>query len=89
MWRMGANSALMPAPPSMSRQSRATSSAMRQLFHLASETCAGCMVPASFMRPSCRASSCAVVMRRDMSARRAWIIWFCASGRPNSVRVAV
>jgi hypothetical protein len=27
--------------------------AMRQLFHFASETCAGCMVPASFRRPSC------------------------------------
>ena len=38
MWRIGTYSALMPAPPSRSRQSRATSRAMRQLFHFASET---------------------------------------------------
>ena len=34
----------MPAPPRMSRHSRAMSIAMRQLFHLASETWVGCML---------------------------------------------
>ena len=41
MWRIGTYSALMPAPPRMSRASRAISIAARQLFHLASETCVG------------------------------------------------
>src|SRR3546814_68332 len=57
-WRIGLCSVVMPAPPSRSRASRAMSMAMRQLFHFASDTCVGFMLPASLRRPSCSDSSC-------------------------------
>ncbi|KAG1241008.1 hypothetical protein G6F65_023514 [Rhizopus arrhizus] len=76
----------MPAPPSRSRHSRAMSIAMRQLFHLARLTCCGCSWPASFNRPNCNASSCAVVMRRAISASLICALCVAANGRPDRPR---
>ena len=68
----GRCSALMPAPPSMSRQSRAMSIAMRQLFHLASETCAGCICAGVLQAPELqRRAAAPCVIRRAISASRA------------------
>jgi len=58
-----------------------------QLFHLASDTCDGVMLPESFSRPSCSDSSCAVVILRAISASRICTAWVAAIGRPNSTRV--
>jgi len=58
---------------------------MRQLFHLAIETwwLQGALI---LQAPSCRASSCAVVMPRAISASGSGLAWFWASGRPKRMR---
>ena len=52
----------MPLPPRMSRPRRAHSSAIQTLLRLAIEMCHGFALPASFSRPTCSASNCALVI---------------------------
>ena len=59
---------MMPLPPSRSRLARAQSRAMATLFRFSIEMCAGSNLPASFNRPQCKASNCALVISVIMLA---------------------
>jgi len=66
--------------------SRATSSAMRTLSILAKLTCGVASVPASFMRPRCRATNVARCTLTIMSTSFFWVSWNDAIGRSNCRR---
>ena len=75
MWRIDAYSARIPFAPSSRRASRAISVATLTLLRLASDTCCGVIVPASFNRPRCSETSCAFTISVSMSASRTCWIW--------------
>jgi hypothetical protein len=72
----------------MSRQSRAMSSAVRQLCHLAIDTCAGVMAPAILQAPELQRQQLHGGDAARHFGQPDLDRWFCASGRPNSVHPA-
>ena len=87
MCRMTGYSRLMPFAPRMLRASRAMRSASRALLSFPIEIWVGVIRPASLSRPSCRASSCALVISVSMPTSFSWVSWNPPMGRSNWIRV--
>src|SRR6059058_1053316 len=88
MWRITGYSFTIPLAPRMSRASRAVSRAAATFARLASETCSGRIVPASFIRPSRQARSCPLVISVSMWTSFCWTSWYRAVELAALLRVA-